>query len=252
MNIFKSLWELPIRRAVQVLRNRVQRMNTKVGYSPVYFDQYPGKVNTFVFSCLYGPIPLTDGTSETFDSNTFFLPRGQNILTGRDGSFIWKETNVFAFGQRNTTAVGAGDIFDPERNGGGGTVIQNFQGPLAINNNEGDDGGDDGDFAKLSLEIDLYDKKRGRSITNGPMPIQVLLGGAFDFRSWDYAARFDPDTEIEPRLYVRDASQSSKLATSGFTDRFFVNIVFKGVSVLQEVTGRETLLAEDAREGGRV
>jgi hypothetical protein len=244
MNIFKALWELPIRRATQVLRNKVENLNKKIGYSPANFDQYPGKANTWCFSCLYGPIPLTDGLLETNDQSAFFVPQGQNILTGRDASWFWTETNIFAFGQRNDTSLTNKSIFDPERIGGGGTVIQNFQGPQAINNDSGATPGF-GDFSKISLEIDLYDLKRGRSITNGPMPTQVLQGGAFDFRAWPEAPRFDPDTEIEPRLYVRDASEAINLPELNTV--FFVNIVFKGVSVLQEVTGRESLL--DGRDG---
>jgi hypothetical protein len=248
MNIFKALWELPIRRATQVLRNKVEALNNKIGFSPANFDQLPGKANTWCFSCLYGPIPLTDGTAQTNDLSLFYLPQGQNILTGRDASFFWTETNVFAFGQRNAIGLTNKSIFDPERIGGGGTVIQNFQGPQAVNNNNSDANDDTGEFAKISLEIDLYDKKRGRSITNGPMPTQVLQGGAFDFRAWAEAPRFDPDTEIEPRLYVRDASQSPSL--TALNTVFFVNIVFKGVSVLQEVTGRESLLAGRDGVGG--
>lgn len=247
VNIFRAIAELPIRRAVQVLRNRVSDLNKKLGYEPVYFDQYPGKANSWCFSCIYGPILPVDGLQVPDDPTFYYTPNGTNILTGRDASFVWKETNVFAFNQRNTVALGSRGLFDPERIGGGATVIQNLQGPQAINNNNRDADDDLSAFTNIVLEMDLYDKKRGRSITSGPMPIQALAGGAFDNRAWRDCPRFDPDTEIEPRLYVRDAREPEGVAEVSTV--FFVNVVFKGISLLQEVTGREELLAKD--KGGR-
>ncbi len=236
MNPFKSLLELPIRRAIQVLRNQTNDLSAKMGYPPIYYDQHPGKVVPFVFSKMFGPIVPVDGTETIeLDPPTLYTPTGTNILVPREASFYWVETNAFAFAQTNPDGDGNADIFDAESNGGGGTVIQNFQGPQAVNNL-----GTGADFAAICFEVDLYDKKRGRSITNGRIPSQLIQGGAFDFRSRKDPPRWDPGTEIEPRVWVTDAR-----APGAGDSVFFLNLVFKGYTVLQEAN-----LDAEAYDGG--
>lgn len=254
MNIFRGITELPFRRAIQTLRNRVSDLNRATGYSPVYMDQYPGKASTWCFSKLYGPIDLVGAANATTNQPVMYLPKGTNILTGRDGTFFWESTNIFAYAQRNAlpgelTQPDSRELFDPFLSGGGGTQVQNFQGFQAINN-----GGVAGGgialplYSRLTLELDLYDKKRDRSITNGRLPTQVFNGGAFDFRSLDDAPRFDPDTEIEPRLWVTSAVASNNAGgITGGSFVFFVNVVFKGVMISQEITDRETLMEDSKR-----
>jgi hypothetical protein len=232
-NIFQDLRELPVRRAIQVLRNRISDIGKNIdGVS--FFDQHPGKRLPWCFSKTY----LIDGTVDpaTVNPSTFLLPQGSNILTGRDASFHWCETNAFAFAQRNEVLPNAG-LFDAVQRGGGATYVPNVQGGFAINNNEPATT----DFTRVCFELDLYDRRRGRSITNGKIPGQTVVAGSTGFRRWREATRWDPDTEIEPRLYVNEAHSAAALATANH--RFFVNITFKGYLTIQEVSGRETMLA---------
>lgn len=93
----------------------------------------------------------------------------------------------------------------------------------------------------ISFDLDLYDKKRGRSLTGERMPAQLLLGHTYDMKNsfGGREMRFDPNTEIEPRLYVNeirmtDALDFSDAAFNAASVACYVNVLFKGTAVLQE------------------
>ncbi len=228
-NIFQGLVELPVRRAIQVLRNKVADANRDLD-GPVFFDQHPGRAVPFAFSKTY-VVEETDPAD--LDPSAFLLPQGTNILTGRDATFYWCETNAFAFSQRNVTSLPNAGLFDPVLSGGGAVAVQNTQGPLALNNVSQN-------FTSICFDLDLYDRRRGRSLTNGRMPGQAFFRGSTGFRRWKQPMRWEPDTEVEPRVYITEAQGAENVTGN---NRHFLTLVFKGFMVLQEVAGRETMNA---------
>lgn len=248
-DMYQLLDELPVRRYLDMLRYKIMVLNQRLG-TAAGFDQYPGKTVPYMFSKLYGPIPMTTprrvgttgfwGLATLVNTATPLLPRGQNILTGRDGVFYWCSTNATNFiSWTRTTDAGVvpngpvvtlpvGDIFRPviEANGGA-RVLQNLS-DIKYGYQE----------PSLSWEIDVYDKKRGRSITDGKIPAETFFGGTMGFKPLKKPARWDVDTEIEPRLYVTQArvpqldSDDDLYAASQVA--FYVNVVFKGFLALEE------------------
>lgn len=234
LNIFKGLAELPVRRAIQLLRNKVSDISRNVE-SPAFFDQYPGKCLPYIYSKTYqfGEVDPEDSFTDT---TSFLLPTNGNILTGRDASFYWCETNAFLFVQSNVAPQANAGLFSTAQNGGGAIGLNNTQGPEATVNQSLLDS----TFA--CFEIDLYDKKRGRSITNGFIPGQTFFAGSTGYRRWRQATRWDPDSEIEPRVRITQAHTAFKEGVTTNT-RFFLNLSVKGFLSMQEVAGRETMLA---------
>jgi len=214
-----------------VLRNKVADIGRTLD-NPVFFDQHPGKNVPYLFSKTYRFDPVAPSAA---DISGFLLPTNGNVLTGRDGSFYWCETNAFLFIQSNRTPVPNAGLFSTDQAGGGAIGLQDMQGRFAPVTSSG--------FSPfVGWEVDLYDKKRGRSITNGFMPGQTFFAGSTGYRRWNQPVRWDPDTEIEPRVRISVAERSVAPVTATNVI-FFLNIVFKGFTALSEVTGRETLLA---------
>lgn len=247
-NIFEGLNDLPFRRYALAQMNRVDDMVERIGV-PALFDQYPGKIEPTIFSCIYGPIPMlatrTIAAGTGFDklaalvsTSTPFLPRDANPLTGANHSFKWTDWNVAGFLQWGYDAAPGlaapvpidtqplADIFDPVFDNGGAQIVQNFSQAFAIAT------GTTGNPPRICFEIDLYDRKRGRSITNGKVPSQVLLGGAYEFKSIFGPMRWDPDTEIEPRVYITEVKMTDDLVTDAAFNAaqvaVYLNICFRG------------------------
>jgi hypothetical protein len=226
-NLFQDLAELPVRRAIQVLRNKVADVSAKLD-APGFFDQYPGKPVPWCFSRLYTVELLNPSTTDPREVE----PEGGPIQVGRDGAFFWCETHAFVFGQRNVGTPNR-SLFDSFVVGGGGVHVPNIQGPLAINNTNLD-------WSFVCAEVELYDRRRGRSITNGRIPLTTFAGGSAGPRRWRQPVRWDPDTEIDAKVFVTEAFVPTAPTAN---NRFFLSLTFKGFMVLQEVTGRETILA---------
>lgn len=254
----QKLEELPTRRYIDVLRNRVNDLNKKLNSQP-YFDQYPGKTQPFIFSKLYGPFgmqatrrtanPGFESLAPLVDFNQPLLPRNQNILTGRIGAFYWCSTQVTGYlswtyvsDPGYTPAPGfavpinplpPADIFDPalERNGGA-CLFNNFstQGlrqtgtPVPI----------------IGFELGLYDKKRGRYIGDGVMPSELFCAGTFGSRKLPEPIRFDVDTELEPRVHITEVRMGDYLNTdqkyNAARVACYLNICFKGYYSVEETT----------------
>jgi hypothetical protein len=137
----------------------------------------------------------------------------------------------------------AGDLFDAviEQNGGGQTLqnlmdIEWSAGGVALQN-----------APNMAWELDLYDKRRGRSISGGRVPAEMFMVGTLGFRKvggMAYEAggargmRWDVDTEIEPRLYVTQARVPfTDTSTAIFEDArvaFWLNLVFRGYVALED------------------
>lgn len=247
-DIFQGLKDLPFRRFALAQMNRVDALVDRLGV-PILADQYPGKIEPTAFSCIYGPIPMlatrTIPTATGFDklatvvsTSTPFLPVGANPLTGANHSFKWMDWNTAALLQWSyVSAPGLAapvpinpaelaDLFDPVFDNGGAQVMQNFSSAFA------DVAGETGNPPRVCFEIDLYDRKRGRSITNGRIPGQVALGGAFEFKKVFGPMRWDPDTEIEPRVYITEVKMTDALDTDAAFEAarvaVYLNICFRG------------------------
>ncbi len=217
-DMFGLLEDLPVRRYLQMLQNRVSRIKDNIWRS-AYFDQYAGKSVPYNFCCHYGPIPLQTprrvgttgflGLAPLITPSTALLPRNGPLLTGRDGVFKWHAWNAVGFLSWTRTAQtggvfpngpvdsrAPGDIFSPVVDANGGAQV--FQNLLDISWRTPD-------APSLYFEVDLYDKKQGRSITGGRVPAEAFWSGSMPPNEWSEAMTWGPDTEIEPRLYVNQA-----------------------------------------------
>ena len=221
----------PFKMYVDTLRNKVSDLADRLN-SPAALDQYPGRRVPYAFSRIYGPIgPTTPrrgnlGGFEEFaplvQPSQFILPRNGTIKVGQIGSFLWQETSVYAYLSwtysadpnlpgNQATFTAAGDIYD--------NVIPNNGGALAFNNFrfiEGDPVGPNPVFAPdVSFDLGLYEKTRGRFLHDRDrMPINVFAGQNFANRKVAQPIRFDPNTELEPRIYINEVRMGNILDTT--------------------------------------
>lgn len=250
-DIFRSLRDLPFRRFALAQLNRAQDVVERLGV-PAMSDQYAGKNEPAAFSCWYGPIPMQatrhvgsigfDALAPLVTPSTPYLPRDTNPLTGADRSFMLMDWNTSAYlqwGYKQDPGFAApidpaplGDIFDPVLGAnGGGQLLQNFSDAFV-------------NKPRVCFEIDLYDKKRGRSMTNGRIPGQVALGGHYEFKRQFGPMRWDPDTEVEPRVFITEMKTTSALSTTQAYEAaqvaVYLNLVFRGFhSFTQHPSGAE-------------
>lgn len=250
-DVYQKLAELPLRRFAEVLRNKAQDITGMLA-TPAYFDQYPSKRVPWLFSRTFGPIGLTAtrnfGDGGAFDQlapvgnpTGYILPREGTIKTGRDAAFVWCASNAFAYLSWTYTEaptfdgglpltpvnpVPAGDIFDPVFPTNGGAVVipnianANFSSP------------------HVCFEMALYDKKRGRFLTDGKIPAESFVGGAYANKLVPKETRFNVDTEVEPRLTITEVRMGSPLDQaqpySVASVAAYVNVVFLGYNILEE------------------
>lgn len=250
-DVYEKLAELPVRRYAEVLRNKAQDLISMLG-KPAYFDQYPSKRVPWIFSRTFGPIGLTSTRTwatrpptTTFDQSApvgnpsaYILPREGTIKTGREAAFMWCATNAFAYLSWTYTEspegedivpvdpTPAGDIFDPVIPMNGGAVVL----PNISN----------ASFSRphVSFEMALYDKKRGRFLTDGKLPAEAFVGGGFANKLMPKETRFNVDTEIEPRLTITEVRMNSLLNEEAYYQAAsvaaYVNIAFIGYNILEE------------------
>jgi hypothetical protein len=240
--------------ALQQQVDELEREINETGGMP----QYPGKTVPWAFSALYGPIPIlatrrndsgagTVHLAPLVSTTTPYLPRNRNLLVGRDGAYYWCAANVAGYYSWTYTsdpgtsvAVPAivpvrnavADIFDPVfPNNGGAEGLQNFAAFCCSG------------FANphVCFEVDLYDKKRGRSLTDGKCPPEPFMGLTYGFQEFDSPQRFQEDTELEPRLFVTDAGVLGAISApdtdavyNASSVAFYVNLALRGYRVLPE------------------
>lgn len=217
----------PFKMYVDTLRNKVSDLASKLN-APAALDQYPGRRVPYAFSRLYGPIPPTtarrndpavgfEGFAPLAQPSEFILPRNGSIKVGQIGSFFWQETNVYAYlswtysADPGTAVVAtfpsAGDIFDNvvEENGGA-VAFNNFRYFSSFNALRGRN--------YINFDLGLYEKTRGRFLHDQDrMPVNVFAGQNFANRKVAQPIRFDPNTELEPRIYVNELRLASALDT---------------------------------------
>lgn len=256
----QKLAELSTRRYIDVLRNRVNDLNQKLGTQP-YFDQYPGKTQPFIFSKLYGPFGLTSARrsepvgrtafeqyAPTAAAAEYLVPRHENILTGRIGSFYWCSTQVT--GYISWTYVSdpevevydtsmpvpidprePGDIFDSVIGANGGACTWNQFASTDFSQKGSEN-------PLISFDMALYDKKRGRYLGDGKIPGEMFCSGRYGPRKLPEPIRFDPDSELEPRVFINEVKMGSFLDTDqAYTAArvaCYLNVCFKGYFVSEE------------------
>lgn len=171
----------------------------------------------------------------------FILPREGTIKTGRDAAFVWCSSNAFAYlswtyeGNPNfinpsvvvpVTSLPIGDILDPVLSMNGGAVII----PNIANANYAS--------PRVCFELALYDKKRGRYLTDGRLPAEAFVGGSFSNKLTPKQTRWNVDTEIEPRVLVTEVNMGPPLEGaqpySVANVAAYINVVFIGYNVLEE------------------
>ncbi len=253
----KELLELlPYRRYIRMMRDRVARLTKKLGAS-AYMDQYAGKTIPQAFSALYGPISLQTprrvgttgfyGEAALIDPAQFIIPRDGTWKTGREGAFHWCGSSATAYltwtrtdanGDGGpTVALPAGDIYTPVfENNGGAMAFHNLI-DIKFSPDLNGAGATELIAPSIHFDIDLYDKKRGRSITDGRVPAETFFAGTLGFKPED-ELRWDVDTEVEPRLYVNQA-RVPNMDTSAtiFADArvsFYVMLTMHGYTTLAE------------------
>ncbi len=171
----------------------------------------------------------------------YILPREGTIKTGREAAFVWCSSNAFAYlswtydGEPDFGLVSppapvnplpAGDILDPVLSMNGGAIIipnianANFRSP------------------RVCFEMALYDKKRGRFLTDGKLPAEAFVGGSFANKLTPKQTRWNVDTEIEPRIFVTEVSMGSPLDKaqpySLANVAAYINVAFVGYNILEE------------------
>lgn len=180
--------------------------------------------------------------AQVANPSVYLLPREGTIKTGREAAFVWCSSNAFAYVNWTYTkspgedfpidvgvpiaAVGAGDILDPVLSMNGGAVVI----PNIANANHRS--------PRVCFELALYDKKRGRFLTDGSLPAEAFVGGAFSNKMTPKQTRFNVDTEIEPRLVITEVNMGPVLEGAreyaAASVAVYVNVAFIGYNVLEE------------------
>lgn len=253
-------------RFLDVQRQRIRDCHEvldEAGLGPPYLNQYPGKRVPTILSRWFGPISLVTtrrGSEEAgdpwFEVLAPLVQPGIHILPQvplripRSYSFEWHGFHAMAAfswtfksvpeGLPSTPIVAPQDcasLWDSvlDANGGGQWLL-NFSGfamaDAQLNNGVG--------CPKVCWELDLYDRKRGRSFTDGPTPAEAFSPGAWGVKPMPHRSFLDVDTEVEPRLYVREVRMTSILDESreifeAASVSAFLNVVFTG-ALVREVT----------------
>ena len=243
-NAFVAHLNRPFKKAVDIVRNRVNDLSVRMA-SQAFLDQYPARSVPYIFSKLYGPFGLLaprrngaagfDGLAPVVDLGASIVPRNSNIVVNREGPFYWCSTNATGYVSLtytadpgtlplpiiNTTPVS--DIFNPVfPNNGGAVTLNNFFGRSI----------------RICWDMTLYDKKRGRRLHDDFLPPQTITAQGYANKANATPIRFDPNTEIEPRVRLLEVRPDTLLdTTQAFNAAQFsayLNIVFLGYKVLED------------------
>lgn len=247
-DLFQRNQELIQLRYLDVQRDRValcQRELDQAGYGGPYLDQYPAKRKPAMYTRMFGPFGMQAARRDTTTSgfellaplvtpSQFAVPRTSNVLTGREKLFYLTRINITCF-MSWTYVTDPGfnapidprdpaDIFDPViGSNGGASLLLNHSGTgfdAAPQPPPSAGAAPVSYFApRACFEFELYDKRRGRALTDGPVSGELIAGGAFDNKMLsgmarkgiNHGYRFDADTELEPRLYITEIRPGSAL-----------------------------------------
>jgi hypothetical protein len=246
-NAFAEHLTLPFKRAVNHVRERVADITRRM-YQPAFFDQYPARAVPYVFSKRYefgltaarnfGAVGF-EGRAQLVDLGSFITPVNNNIFVNREGPFYWCGSNISGY---MSLTYGADPGF------GGNTFINPVPVSGFFNRAIEDNGGalqdnyffghvDYEDKAIISFDLELYDRKRGRRLHEERLPPQLLTAQGYANKETPRSVRFDPNTEIEPRLRLLEVRPGALLDTDQAFDagqfRAYLYLVFEGYKVLE-------------------
>jgi hypothetical protein len=248
----QALRDAPIRRVLQAI---VARQEAAIAAMDSPASHVPSRMQPRAFCATWGPLGLQtarrvgavgfEGKASLVDPATYLTPNFPalvNMLVGQFGPFLWSSFNMFAniswtyravpvpFSSVPVNPLPAARLFEPAISAnGGGMVLDNFAGRQP---------GLSAAFEtpRVSVDIDLYDKKRGRSITSGRMPAETFVGGTYGDKLLGEPCVFEHGTELEPRLYVNEIAMGSALNTNQLYDpasvAAWVHLVIRGHTVL--------------------
>jgi len=219
---------------VNVLRNKSEDLSRKIwdeDQVDAFADQYDGKSIPFCYSRIYGPIDYTSASL-----TEYLLPSkpSPSIRIGREGSFTWVSTAIQPIIQRVVRDKAAppapdpippsnGDLFAPFADQNGGGIFAGIARGV----------GDARTTTHLGFDIVLYDRKRGRALHEDRLPCEFFYGSQVANKKLAEPIRLDPNTEIEPRIYIttpgRDQTDNSVAANDATAvTTWWLSIVFKG------------------------
>lgn len=266
--------ELPVRGLLAVKRDQVADLNHKLdemGWAPDMSGATLGRQRPIAFSRIYGPIGLQAarripnapgflGNAPVVQPNTFILPTTTNILTGRNTTFFWVSTHVVSYlswtydaqlpgfppvvpplppkPSPPWTPMPAGDLFAPviEQNGGAQLLLNN-SGFSFTSADSFTLGYDNPGLPKLCFELEFYDHRRGRLISDGRLPGEMFATGAYPPKELAAPVRVDPDTEIEPRVYVTECRMTRCLEQDDYYNAAqvacWINLVLRGYATTE-------------------
>jgi hypothetical protein len=284
--VAQRLEQQSTRRFLDLQRQRIRdcyRVLDDAGYGSLPLADYPGKQVPTIISRWFGPIAMTttrrgsaadndpqfEISANLVQPSQYTLPKFP-LQVPSDRSFEWHGVHAAAllswtWKTGSTLNVNSPPVtpllIHPQENksyldsvldaNGGGQWFLNFSGfamtdrCLNMTNVQSDGVG----YCKFCWELELYDRRRGRSLTEGPIPAEAFSPGAWGTKPVDDRPIFDADTEVEPRLFVRELRMTSLLdnsiapqAPSPFATIFdeanvsvFLNVALTG-RLIREVT----------------
>ncbi len=241
------LLEAPKLRLMQSQLARVDELTRQLESPAVRVD---AKRQPRIFVATFGPIhqqrTRADEDADGFlgnapyvDPGLYLTPMIHNVLVGQNGPFQWCAVGMTADLSWTYTATPGFDapvnaipypgLFSPAIAANGGAMtLDNFTNTQQF--------ADAPIRPRIGVEIDLYDKTRGRSITSSRISPEAFCGLGYGFKALPAPMRFDTGTELEPRLYVTECRMTDALDTdtayAAADVNVFVTIMFAGYMVL--------------------
>jgi hypothetical protein len=264
-NAFEAHLLRPFKHGIDNVRQRIRGLTQRAN-DPVFLDQYPARAVPYVFSKLYTFDMVAPRRVEAPQGGTgywlsapvvelgeFILPRNGNLFVGRDGPFYWCSSNIagyMSFTYDSAPGIGDGgvvplpvsDIFNRAIEDNGGALQTSYfwgsfgrPDPLAP-------GSLGGEMPRICFDMEMYDRKRGRRLHEERLPPQLFSAGNYANKDRSHVTRFDPNTEIEPRVRLLDVCPGEELVADPVAGnqqfaaaqfRGYLNIIFKGFKVLE-------------------
>lgn len=226
---------------VNVLRNKVHDLSRIIWRDngvDVFADQHSGNVKPFCYSRVWGPLTYQSASLTQYILPSY--PSPSSIVVGREGAFWWDEVNCAVFSSWPMSPVdtvnvpAVGFIFDSAFKQNGGAIPDPLMG-LSVKAN-------DHRQHPIGFDMVLYDKKRGRALHDDRLPREFFDGGRVTNKSLAEPIRFDPNSELEPRLYLNSPLEDETgvitlddgIHTVKTTRYIWINIMFKGHIALED------------------
>ncbi len=224
---------------INVIRNKIHDLSVVIWRDDgidVFADQHAGNVKPFCYSRIWGPLTVADASLSQFILPS--LPGVSNIIVGREGAFWWDEVNVACFSNWSISQPGSATVPAP-----GGLLDSAFLqngGAISDVRTGINDGTSSQPVQPIGFDLVLYDKKRTCVMHDEKLPKELFNGARLTNKKLVEPVRFDPNSEIEPRLYLNYPllSQLMSFSAGGHTfqtNRYmWINIMFKGHIAIED------------------